>query len=121
MKHTPGPWTVKVIEPDWEISGDMEARIEAPTKADGYTPPETRFTEYSGPMMYKVATLKFVAMKRSNFVILRDEGEANARLIAAAPDLLEIAKEIQFESNRNCLGPVIRKALDAAIKLATNP
>jgi len=40
-------------------------------------------------------------------------------LHAAAPDLLEIAKEIQFESNRNCLGPVIRKALDAAIKKAT--
>ena len=36
----------------------------------------------------------------------------------AAQELLEVAKEIQFESNRNCLGPIIRRALDAAIKAA---
>ena len=81
MDHTPEPWTVTVIEPNWGISGEMEVRIEAPVKADGEILPDTR---YSGPMLYNIATLNFIAMKRNKFRILRDEGEANARRIVAS-------------------------------------
>ncbi len=80
MEHTPEPWTIKVIEPNWEISGEMEARIEASVKADGEVLPDT---QYSGPMLYNIATLNFIAMKRNKFRILRNEGEANARRIVA--------------------------------------
>ena len=79
--HTPRPWTIKVIEPRFQdLRNDMEARIEAPLKLNG---------EGKLGMFYNVATLNFIAMKRSPYHILRDEGTANARLIAAAPDLLE--------------------------------
>ena len=83
-KHTPGPWTIKVIEPRFnELRDDMEARIEAPLKLNG---------EGKSGMFYNVATLSFVDMKQSRYHILRNEGVANARLIAEAPNLLEACK-----------------------------
>lgn len=73
---TPGPWTIRFIEPDFgQLQHDMHARIEAPFKANGEGIPGK---------FYEVAMLNFVAMKRNKYNILRDEGVANAELIVKA-------------------------------------
>ncbi len=90
MEHTHGPWRL-----------GSKGSVVADTPPENYLPGSDAVEYYGG------------------YLICESVTEANAKLIAAAPDLLEIAKEIQFESNRNCLGPVIRKALDATITKAT--
>lgn len=120
MEHTPGPWTIQTIEPNWDISGDMEARIQAPLKVDGFGLPGK---------LYNVAVLKFVQMKRSPYSILREEGEANAKLIAAAPDLLEACERAKiamapighfdYKADRDAAIGEAYNALQDAIKKAT--
>lgn len=102
MKHTPEAWTVKIIEPRFhELRHDMEARIEAPLKQNGEGEPG---------MVYNVATLRFVAMKRSPYHILRDEGVANACRIVACVNycgmlcLTTEALEERLERHRLMIG-----------------
>lgn len=92
MKHTTGPWTIEVRETDSLEDGEAtilanDAIIASIAGALGYTPSESRCYE----------------------------SEANAHLIAAAPDLLAALHAIvaKFESDPDDL-----ETMDAGIKIA---
>lgn len=67
-KHTPGPWEVKHSEskPAFNVVG-----------------------KYLGGK-YKIARCPYIA----DVKVEKEEAEANAKLIAAAPDMIEILKEV---------------------------
>ena len=87
MKHTPGPWN-RII-------------------ADGYTVRHPQIYSDTGP----VANATWLGDGRL------DELNANARLIAAAPDLLEALKRCKFDSLNMTLED--REFCRAAIARAT--
>lgn len=97
-KHTPGPWNVVCIEglTDWAFLG---VGSEMSTKA--------------------VCHINFEAIMENGVVKIPDECKANAKLIAAAPELLE-ALEVCYASlctyGRH---PLIEKQVKSAIKKAT--
>jgi hypothetical protein len=69
-KHTPGPWEAERVY----------LTIEDPTM---------RITAYDGALYVAEAAYSHVRGERAIHVTDADEMRANARLIAAAPDLLE--------------------------------
>ncbi len=73
MKHTPGPWTLRITKPFSEIEGGQIA-IDAPKWSE------------------------FITIHQ-HCCIDPQEGVANARLIIAAPDLLEALKKIRNAFN----------------------
>ena len=92
MKHTPGPWT-------WD-AGDIG-------------------TDMSEPYCEVVKDDLLIASVNDRFD--RDEGRANARLIAAAPALLEACRralpELEFDA-RHCPSDSPLNATVSAIKEA---
>ncbi len=97
-KHTPGPW--KLID---------EARNPLYTKhADPHAVDST--DAYAGTMHH----VWYIAGSAhdSDFVAdvitdIRPEGEANARLIAAAPELLEACKELELRTRDFIAGSLV--------------
>ncbi len=71
MKHTPGPWYMEANEAElyYEVNGEMQKMIAIGTAKD------------ESPILAYVPTTW-------------DEDKANARLIAAAPELLEACKGV---------------------------
>lgn len=92
MSHTPGPWNAHHADGRWVIDG-----------------PFVGVDEGEGS-----PTLWLVAKTATN----DDMDEANARLIAAAPDLLEALKEVCTAVVDNCLDPVDRQRISVALGMA---
>ena len=67
MTHTPGPW---------KMNTNVQTSIDAETK--------------------HIAMVNYYKSGRANDDVYGEEHEANARLIAAAPDLLEALKRIEI-------------------------
>lgn len=88
-KHTPGPWTVTKVAPDKYPSG-YRASVYYAIKANG-----SRIAQTSGEHMTQ-------------------DAEANARLIAAAPELLALLIESQSD-----IGGDWRERRDALIAKST--
>lgn len=89
-KHTPGPWKFE------KRGGSGRAAIE-------HNIPETDypFAVWIPSPPFVMGSLGCLVCKTNG--ICPDESEANARLIAAAPDLLEALKTTQFGFNhRRC-------------------
>lgn len=84
-KHTPGPWRV----------GDAGMTVFGPKQPDGSLP--KRIAEVGNPRA----------------ILTSDNTKANARLIAAAPELLEALRECITDDNANGmqpgLGPQVRR------------
>ena len=79
MEHTPGPWKAdEAGYGDWRWEGGYRGTIVA---ANGDT-------VYAGPASFAALKGKTVA-----------QAEANARLIAAAPELLEACQEVRILLN----------------------
>lgn len=78
MSHTPGPWKTVIAN----YTKDNLSRLVC---ADVVTPRGTTLVRFEGMQDYKK----------------NDEHEANARLIAAAPDMLEILIELQARGLRD--------------------
>jgi len=93
MKHTPGPWARHPDYP-WIIKQDLRPIGEI---GDGVTVCGTNAHESSG------------------FFPTPDEGRSNARLIAAAPDLLEACETLLFEL---VAGPAARDEVIANARAA---
>ena len=111
FKHTPGPWAINEDPYDrWKFKGGWNGKIVAGNGA----------SVYNGP---------------SSFNSLRcdteDEAKANARLIAAAPELLEaLNSAVEFidtygshrhlhDSPESCAHCILLQAARAAIAKAT--
>lgn len=101
MKHTPGPWRIEegttliwgACNPDDTSSYGM-----------GYPITECRVTPISNSTWCKAP--------------YADEGEANARLIAAAPDLLGALKEAMVALDGIAKGEGVFKPIEQTIVLA---
>lgn len=97
IKHTPAPWNVVCIEglSDWAFLG---VGSEKSTKA--------------------VCHIHFEAIIEDGNVSIPDECKANAKLIAAAPELLELLIKISngdgfiFGKMRNDINDLIKKATE---------
>ena len=86
-KWTPGPWTLN------NIGGYGKRGVFAPTFEDGKEPLAT--VRISGKYERgKLSRLSF------------EESDSNARLIAAAPELLEVCKYIEAAINFDTSGPI---------------
>lgn len=73
-QHTPGPWTIDV----WDYSHA--------------NPPRKELNVQSATLL--LATVAWDEGKENPFTVQNETAQANARLIAAAPDLLEALQEI---------------------------
>lgn len=102
MKHTQGEWKIDVKEDQGEIEINSIAPLNSKT-----------------PSWYSLAVC-FIHKGRG------DEPLANAKLIAAAPDLLDIAKRTLFIFDNECnypegtIGYELAQSAKAAIKKATS-
>lgn len=99
-RHTPGPWDVRQesVCPEWSIVVATGGRIVANVNSE------------TGPDIPPLVSTK---MPR----------EANARLIAAAPEMLEALREVVTEDGANCLAygtdtPAFRRRIAAINTIA---
>ena len=101
-KNTPGPWRVvgNGIYGDWNLS-EMAAR--------GF---------YDRPASEGLSAVKIADMTPRRFSYQPDDNDANARLIAAAPELLGALQEIVLTTALTC--PSVRGRARAAIAKATS-
>lgn len=95
-QHTPGPWeqSIKGYDSDFFVEGEWEIAICGSDKHDGELP----------PMIAAVTNLSLVD----------EEAEANARLIAAAPDLLEALQSLVDMDVAYQRGPKVAEAIENA-------
>lgn len=88
-KHTPGPWRYRPLRhDDWGLIRGPEADDGGPRNGFGYIVARA----YSGSF----ETVEELAAHRANNT---DPAEANARLIAAAPDMLDALKAVAVEAD----------------------
>ena len=104
--HTPGPWVVSAYQRNrWDSPSSPAIQIEAHrTYVDGMEPTRYALAE----VMYPTTTGNTVGAA---------EREANARLIAAAPDLLAALIDVQNNAASDSLAMWTR--VNAAIAKAT--
>ena len=97
--HTPGPWHCNTTVPTYIYTEDGEFIAAAPGGSEGARMPHET---------------------RAEWRTRRDRYEANARLIAAAPDMLEFLKYVRTLHEAADLGPIEirRRALDNLIAKA---
>ena len=106
MKNTPGPWHIEMDHPNGD---DTEYPM---TVRSQEIPKSNQMADYRGSI---VCSFKEAHGFREHAL---EEAEANARLIAAAPDLLEacqIASNLLWSTGMNG----VARLVDAAIKKAT--
>jgi len=94
LKHTQGNWEINPVETFYESIGILTP------KNKGFT-----FNE--------------VAQVRFNDRSTKKETEANAKLIASSPELLEALKLALHTLNSCCYNPTVTNQIEAAIKKAT--
>lgn len=118
-KHTPGPWIIDIFYP---------TKVRASGKSDGnqIVICETSLQSYihaCNLTLYTQKDEKFASQIRNDIVMLERAQLANAKLIAAAPELLEALQKIGFtlmsdEVSVEQVGEMITLC-KAAIKKAT--
>lgn len=82
QKHTPGPWVVSRESNEWNSPTAPRREIDA-----------LKACEFGGePTRYRLACVQYPPTQAGTMGA--QEREANARLIAAAPDLLAALKDI---------------------------
>ncbi len=85
QKHTPGPWVVSRESNEWNSPTAPRREIDA-----------LKACEFGGePTRYRLACVQYPPTQAGTMGA--QEREANARLIAAAPDLLAALKEALSE------------------------
>lgn len=93
---TPGPWAVHSIFPQIVVMVEHAKR-----SIGGSIDPDNEAERYAKEIHRGDGTDEYPQFSRSR--VRAAEGIANARLIAAAPDLLEACKALQMEAAaRNC-------------------
>jgi len=99
--HTPGPWTFRV-ERDATEHSSARFFVDGPAA--------------TGRGRWVLAETKALPPSALN------EAEANAHLIAAAPDLLAVARRFleMYDDVRNSVGPSVRAAIDQAERAIAN-
>lgn len=100
-KHTPGPWRV-----EFNFVGDF------PTKARVCIFAKPKSDEHTAT---NVGEAEFSADPSGFHVDNRETAEANARLMAAAPDLLAVARHVQMLRRLGGMLPGVREMLDEVI------
>ncbi len=95
-KHTPGPW---IVNSEGQIT-DLQDRTIVPN-VHGHNVPSNAFPRGSG-----------------QYVAEDDGGAANARLIAAAPDLLDVARKALRELRSINPGPAGDREGNRALLIA---
>jgi len=120
MKHTPGPWAVMRRFRDYIVPAS-----DAEKKLGGASDPKVEAADFAKTIA-KVEGTIYTDFHMSR-VIAGDEQDANAHLIAAAPDLLVALRrlgEIAWQSEPYIYDEnteeeeAIRRRLNVAIKLA---
>ena len=84
--HTPGPWTV---HSHWR--GMVVPAIDVEKKRGGAVDPDVEAREYA-KVIHERGGSVYPEFYRSR--VMREEAVANARLIAAAPDLLDALRNL---------------------------
>ncbi len=113
-KHTPPPWTLEI--PDFEAA--EQSWIDRHDEEDGYEVyRRNSHAALSSPGWKNFAEVAVVVNGEAD-----EAGMANARLIAAAPDMLaELRQDLSFfqtlyEDLRRIAGPVVNAAIVDRIK-----
>jgi hypothetical protein len=135
-KHTPGPWIAKPVY-GWGdkhcivAAGKYRPLAQTIMPKEYYTDYPTRTDSKTGEVFTVCSTA--AAIEAGNYVatdairaVLEAENDANARLIATAPELLDAAMAFDraYEACNTILAPMEREAFEmirAAIAKATNP
>lgn len=108
-KHTPGPWVV--VERRHPYKDGSKAHIE-----------RNIYTEWDHPQLKGkypiVCTSVGVGMEGEKAIHFAHIDEANARLIAAAPDLLEMLKELADYVRTDLIDSDIARRVEVAIAKA---
>lgn len=103
-KHTPGPWVAEMRYIN-DIPGNARVEVMAGSKHEDH-------------MNSAVASVCYSHTPCRFYIDDKDEAEANARLIAAAPDLLEALEGFVAEFGDKAVNANVKKAR-AAIAKAT--
>ena len=97
MKHTKGKW---VVNPSWNYRKGISAKENTKNKPDGYTVYANieRKTLGGQDSPYSIDIARMQTYSDGNRPM--DEVEANANLIASAPEMLTFLKEIVHNDKR---------------------
>ena len=109
VSHTSGPWKVSRVSHEWNSPSSPRREIDAIVHH-----------EFGGePTCYRLACVHYPTTQEGT--VGAEEREANARLIAAAPDLLGALKTLRIDANRlcdRCLGGTYEDDCRTAIEIA---
>lgn len=112
--HTPGPWVSVPIQPSFSRGGEIEIDYEA---RPAHWAILRRWRDDQGLRVSRpVAEVHVVGVEW-------DAGDANARLIAAAPDLLEALVKLVaiYDDEFGIVAPEMNAAIAAIAKATTTP